>query len=125
MTPMIDIVFLLLIFFLTTSQMAEMAAAPLDLPEEAGSTEEVSRSAGLVVNVDAAGVISILEQVIEPEDLVRRSKEVLAQDPSAVPVIRADRHATAARLNAVMDGLRSGGFPAVRMATSSGREGTP
>ena len=35
MTPMIDIVFQLLIFFLTTAQLAQFSRAEMDLPEEA------------------------------------------------------------------------------------------
>lgn len=118
MTPMIDVVFLLLIFFLTTAQLAQMASTPVSLPVESGNAAESSGSTGLVVNVDAMGVISILDQIIEPQELIKRVKEVLVQDPSAVPVIRADRRAPAARLNEIVEGLRSGGCRAVRVATT-------
>jgi len=122
MTPMIDVVFLLLIFFLTTTQMAQMASSPVILPEEAGSAEEASGSAGLVVNVDAIGVITVVNQVIEPQDLMKRAKEVMLQDHDAVPLIRADRHASASRLNEVVDALRSGGCRAVRVATAKAKD---
>ena len=97
MTPMIDVVFLLLIFFLTTAQMAQMASSPVTLPEEAGNAEESSGSTGMVVNIDSMGVITVLDQAIETSELMKRAKEVMAQDPVAVPVIRADRRSTAAR----------------------------
>jgi len=48
----------------------------------------------------------------------------MAQDPVAVPVIRADRRSTAARLNEVVDALRSGGCRAVRVATTQVKEPT-
>ena len=122
MTPMIDVVFLLLIFFLTTAQMAQMASSPVTLPEEAGNAEESLGSAGMVVNVDAMGVITVLDQAIETPELMKRAKEVMAQDPVAVPVIRADRRSTAARLNEVVDALRSGGCRAVRVATTQAKD---
>ncbi len=121
MTPMIDVVFLLLIFFLTTAQLAQMASTPVELPEEAGNEDAATGSAGMVVNVDAAGVITVVDDVVEPNELALRAKEVLAQDPVAVPIIRADRRADAARLNLVVDGLRSGGFRSVRVATTSSK----
>ena len=121
MTPMIDVVFLLLIFFLTTAQ---MASSPVTLPEEAGNAEESSGSTGMVVNIDSMGVITVLDQAIETSELMKRAKEVMAQDPVAVPVIRADRRSTAARLNEVVDALRSGGCRAVRVATTQVKEPT-
>ena len=42
MTPMIDIVFQLLIFFLTTAQLAQFSRAEMDLPEEAGEQVETA-----------------------------------------------------------------------------------
>ena len=84
MTPMIDVVFLLLIFFLTTAQMAQMASSPVTLPEEAGNADESAGSAGMVVNVDAMGVITVLDQSIETPELMKRAKEVIAQDSAAV-----------------------------------------
>ncbi len=119
---MIDVVFLLLIFFLTTAQMAQMASSPVSLPEETGSPAESAGSTGLVVNVDSLGVITVLDQPVEAQELVKRAKEVMAQDPTAVPVIRADRRAAAGRLNEVVEGLRSGGCRAVRVATTHGNE---
>lgn len=122
---MIDVVFLLLIFFLTTAQMAQMASSPVSLPVEAGNAQESAGSSGLVVNIDSAGVITVLDQSLEVADVMRRAKEVLARDPVAVPVIRADRRAPAARLNEVVEALRSGGFHAVRVATSAAKEHQP
>ena len=124
MTPMIDVVFLLLIFFLTTAQMAQMASSPSTLPEMGGNAEKSSGSTGMVVNIDSMGVITVLDQAIETSELMKRAKEVMAQDPVAVPVIRADRRSTAARLNEVVDALRSGGCRAVRVATTQVKEPT-
>ncbi len=123
MTPMIDVVFLLLIFFLTTAQLSQMAAAPVTLPQEQGNADELLESSGLVVNVMADGSIIVLEKVISPQEIPALAKVALALDPSAVPMIRADRSASAIHLNEVMDGLRSGGFRNVRVATVRASEG--
>jgi biopolymer transport protein ExbD len=122
MTPMIDVVFLLLIFFLVTAQMSEMASTPVTLPVQEGTEQESEGAIGLVVNLDAVGVIVVGSDAVEPLGLIDLAKDALARDPAAVPVVRADRRAPAARLNEVVEGLRSGGCRAVRVATTRPKE---
>ena len=47
MTPMIDIVFQLLIFFLTTAQLAQFSRAEMDLPQEAGEETEAAENSSM------------------------------------------------------------------------------
>ena len=122
MTPMIDVVFLLLIFFLVTAQMSEMASTPVTLPEQQGIAEESEGAIGLVVNIDAAGGVQVGSDAFEPTALIDLAKDALARDATVVPVVRADRRAPAARLNEVIEGLRSGGCRSVRVATTRPKE---
>jgi biopolymer transport protein ExbD len=122
MTPMIDVVFLLLIFFLVTAQMSEMASTPVTLPEQQGIAEESEGAIGLVVNIDGAGGVQVGSDAFEPTALIDLAKDALARDARVVPVVRADRRAPAARLNEVIEGLRSGGCRSVRVATTRPKE---
>ena len=124
MTPMIDVVFLLLIFFLTTSQLAELAASELELPQEAGGKESAAAS-GLMVNIGPTGTLTVLDEEVGLAALPNLARAALGADPAAVPVIRADRAAAAVRLNEVMEALRAGGCRGVRLATVSRTEGGP
>ncbi len=124
MTPMIDVVFLLLIFFLTTAQLSQMASAPVTLPQERGNADALLETSGLVINVTADGSIVILEKTVSANEVAALARIAREQDPSAIPVIRADRSASGADLNAVMTGLRVGGFREVRVATIRASEGT-
>ena len=56
-TPMIDVVFLLIVFFMTTAQFARVTRTELDLPLEQGEQEEQPEEAGFVVNINADGSI--------------------------------------------------------------------
>jgi biopolymer transport protein ExbD len=125
MTPMIDIVFQLLIFFLTTAQMAQMSRAELDLPPERGEEERSREQAGLVVNVTAAGEIVIGDETISLGELeamaVKRASdpEHAAKGTSGFrPLVRADTNAPAERLNGVLQALERAGVSAVRLATN-------
>ena len=125
MTPMIDIVFQLLIFFLTTAQLAMVSRSDLDLPLEAGEQEEDAAEAGLIVNILPDGSITIADEALSDEAFAVMAEElVLSLPPERLsqlrPLIRADRSAPAARLNRVLELLQRSGVPAVRIATSPG-----
>ena len=125
MTPMIDVVFQLLIFFLTTAQLAQFSRAELDLPQEEGEQTEAVEEAGIIVNLLADGTIQIAGErlddaafaVMAEELVLDHSGEELAR---LRPLVRADRNAEAARLNRVLEILQSAGVPAVRIATAPG-----
>jgi len=70
MTPMIDVVFLLIIFFLVSSHLAKREARiPLQLPT-ASQQPQVDSSAGrLVLNLSADQSISVNGAVVEPQRL--------------------------------------------------------
>ena len=124
MTPMIDIVFQLLIFFLVTAQMAEQTRSKLNLPQERGEDGTEREQAGLTVNVLADGriVVNDAEVPLEALDaLVDEAIKVAGGADRLKPLVRADRDCDAARLNEVFQRLASRGLSAIRLATERGR----
>ena len=124
MTPMIDIVFQLLIFFLVTAQMAPQTRAQLDLPKEQGEAEKEQELAGLTINVLADGKVVVNEETVSLEALDRMVDEAIrvAGGPDRLkPLIRADRNADSARLNEVFNRLSGRGLSAIRLATERSR----
>ena len=79
MTPMIDIVFLLLIFFLTTMQLARESRAEVELPVEMGEKDPAVQPAGLILNVLADG------SIVEGE---RKRRGAILGGASRVPSLR-------------------------------------
>ena len=122
MTPMIDIVFLLLIFFLWTMQLVQDSRMELDLPNEQGEQVELTEQAGLILNLLSDGTIIEGDEVISLERLkLLALSAVDGTDPlrgSLRPLIRADQNAPAARLNQIMSVLRQSGLSGIRLATS-------
>ena len=126
MTPMIDIVFLLLIFFLTTAQLARESRADLDLPEERGEERNEVERAGLIINVLADGSIMQGERQVSIAELesMALTQVISSRDEKGRPVrplVRADRNAPAQRLNEIFTALRRAGTGSVRLATSPPR----
>ena len=121
-TPMIDVVFLLIIFFMTTAQYALLTKAELDLPREKGEQHEEAEEAGLVINLTREGQLIVSGRNVDLRELEEIVWMEIERDPERPAqqlklLIRADRHASAARLNRVVEVLRPLGVGAARLAT--------
>lgn len=124
LTPMVDVVFLLNIFFMTTTQFAKLTRAEIDLPVERG---EERRNAfapkGVVINVDAQGAIVIDERPVDLDAAMRMVAAELRKvggDEAALDLtIRADRAAPAAAINRIATGLIKQGVRSWKLATES------
>ncbi len=123
MTPMIDIVFQLLIFFLTTAAIAQSSRVQLDLPRESGAPDPTPTGPGLVVSILADGSCELSGRSVTMDELTAAARTALAERGRHVPVVRADRRAPGARLNDVIDACRRAGFDGIRLATTPGGGG--
>lgn len=120
-TPMIDVVFLLIIFFMTTAQFVQMTRAEVDLPIEKGEQEDVADEAGLLINVLVNGEYVVNAETLQLPDVmmvVRRSIAEKTEDPTGFKLmIRADRNADSAALNDLVEALQDEGVGLARLAT--------
>ncbi len=120
-TPMIDVVFLLIIFFMTTAQFARMTRADVELPVEKGEQRELPEEAGIVINITRDGELIVSDRTVdlaELQSIVRA--QIAAEDRPARQLkllIRADRNAQAVHLNRVANLLESMGVGSARLAT--------
>jgi biopolymer transport protein ExbD len=124
LTPMIDVVFLLIIFFMTTAQFAKLTKAEIDLPNEQGETEMASATSSVVINVTSAGELIVdgdsysMDRVVA---MVRVELRRTGGDASSLDLlIRADRSAPASIINALADRLVDSGVRSWRLGTSPG-----
>ena len=117
MTPMIDVTFLLLIFFLVTAQMAQRSRGEVRLPVESGEAGSRTDAAGLVVLVRQDGSMLVGDAPVGIEQVTELARRASSRSGVATPVVRADRDAPATALNALSRALQLGGMPAFRLAT--------
>lgn len=85
MTPMIDIVFLLIIFFLVTNHLTNRETEPdIDLPTaESGYEVETENPNRLIVNIAADGSLAVEGRTLDVKalgDLIATRREALGQD---------------------------------------------
>ena len=94
LTPMIDVVFLLIIFFVVSGTMAKREESrPIPLPAAAGGEESDNQETGkLAISIDAGGTLYIGSQSIPAEEL--KTRLLREKEASALPLevrVRADR----------------------------------
>ena len=111
-TPMVDIMLVLLIIFIVTAKIVVAPAVPMDLPE-ASHTEQVQ--VVLSVTVPAVGVTLVNgEPATTPAELTRLAAAAHARDPDLRAVIHADGGVPHRRVLQTLDALKDGGL--VRVA---------
>ena len=118
---MIDVVFLLIIFFLTTSSLIELTRAPVDLPEEQGQQSTEPQRAGIVVNVMRSGELVVESQSLtRAQFLSRVDAEIARRNGDAARLdllIRADRSTSLLHINELAEQLMARDVRSWRLAT--------
>jgi len=118
LTPLIDIVFLLLVFFMLTSHFVREKSLEVDLPQsESGAPLEEVAQIELVL--DADGALFLQERPVEPEALEGVLRQALAGHDNKVVRIRGDREATVGKAVSVLDVARRAGAEAVDIVTEA------
>jgi biopolymer transport protein ExbD len=113
LTPLIDVVFLLLIFFMVSTTFDKEARIRIELPEASTNDEQVEESEVLNITVDARGryYVNQREVVNRETDTLKRAIRKAAGDRKGLPVIiMADAKATHQSVIRVMDAASQLGF---------------
>lgn len=114
MAPMIDVVFLLLIFFMLTSNFVLQPGIGVSLPK--AITSEVLSGENVVITLTGQDLLFLNEQPININDLVARLKEA-ARDKKTV-LLRADINASLGRVVEIWDLCRELNIPQINIATN-------
>ena len=116
MTPMIDIVFLLIIFFMTVSQITRIRDLPVQLPSVSGGADQ-SKITHVTINVTQDGDIHVSGKARTEGEVVALLGELLPQydnNPLRIKIeIRYDRRCKAATMNRLVKRLTELGFTQV------------
>ncbi len=115
LAPLVDVVFLLLLFFMLTFHLAAPPALRVNLP--ASATAEAARDHGLTVSVTAAGAVALGQRDVALEHLSTALQNAGAAKASQPVRIVADQDVKLALLVQVMDQVRLSGAEAFAIAT--------
>lgn len=119
LSPMIDMIFLLLVFFIvSTMYMSEIKTIPIRLPV-AQNSETVSKS-NFAVTVKKDGSLYLEDNKIGMKQLVANAASESKRDASFSVIIRADGDANYKTVIELMDELKGAGVTRFGLATDLG-----
>jgi biopolymer transport protein ExbD len=107
MTPLIDIMLVLLIIFMVSSSAAIESGLDVDLPEMNAVSDKTSEV--LVVSLSKEGVIAVKGQEIKVEELQSKITELLKELKTESVILEGDTNAPLEQVMMVMDTARSAG----------------
>lgn len=118
---MIDIVFLLIIFFMTVSQITRTVDHPVELPRVIKGTSE-SKTATVTINLNEKGSVIVAGKTLsqtEVSSALQNRLQKVDNDPDRIRIqIRCDRRCLSKYVNQLVDRLSSMGFRKVRCAVA-------
>lgn len=107
-TPLLDVVFILLIFFIVTASFVADSGIEVERPRAA--TAEAGRSAQLLVAISAGNRIWIAGQEVDVRRLRPRIEALRAEHPHAALLVQADARSSASALVRVLEAARAAGI---------------
>ena len=106
-TPMVDIMLVLLIVFMVATQAVDSASVPVKLPK--ASSASSSAPSALLVYVESSGGIRLDGRPVDRPGLRRFLARRVATDTTLQVVLAADENLPYARVMAVLDDVRNAG----------------
>ncbi len=116
MTPLIDMVFILLIFFLVTASFTKESGISVDRPTAQTATRQ--ERASLIIAVSQTGAIWLDQQQIELRSVRAHIERLHAQNPEGTVIILADQAALTGTTVAVLDQVRLAGVTNIAIAAN-------
>lgn len=115
LTPLVDVIFQLLIFFLLTATFVKNPNFEIDLPQASSKlTTNVKKDITVVVTAD--GTIKYEAEALDLEELESMLEERFEENPNAIILIRADTESRHGKVVEVMDLAKKVGFTRLGIA---------
>ncbi|GAA0857689.1 biopolymer transporter ExbD [Aliiglaciecola litoralis] len=114
MTPMLDIVFIMLIFFIVTTVFVKEAGIQVNKP--GASQAFLPKNANIFIAVTEDGVIWMDKREIKVEAIQATLEKLLAEQPSDIVIIQADEKAEHGIVVKVMDQIKAAGIDQISVA---------
>ena len=117
LTPLIDVVFIMLIFFIVTATFIKQAGIDVYRPD--ALTAEQKPTVSVLLAIGPNGDIGIDKKRVDASAVRAHIERLHAENPKGTLVILADRNAKSERLMAVLNAARAAGIKEVAIATET------
>ncbi len=117
-TPMLDIVFIMLIFFIVTTSFVKEKGLEVSRPSNSPPKEIVKKKGPIVVKIDASGNISMKGRMLERRAVEANLEREKAEKPDSPLIIAAHPDADTEALVIILDAAEAVGVASVSVATT-------
>lgn len=114
LTPMLDVTFIMLIFFIVTASFVKESGIDVNRPDAA--TAEKKERANILVAISDSGQIWIDKRQVDPRALRANIERLHAENPQGAVVIQADEESKNRLLVQVMDAAKLAGVENISLA---------
>jgi biopolymer transport protein ExbD len=115
LTPMLDVVFIMLIFFIVTASFIKEAGIEVNRPE--ASTADPKENVNILVAISATNEIWMDQRRVDARSVRANIERLHAENPKGAVVIQADNESNTETVAAVLDAAREAGVYDVSLAT--------
>ncbi|WP_372609884.1 ExbD/TolR family protein [Halomonas sp.] len=116
LTPMLDVVFIMLIFFIVTTSFIKESGVEIERPESSDATPRPN--AQVMVALTAEGAVWVDGEAVDAHRVGERVAELVSDEGGVV--IQADRESTTGLLVEVMERIRQAGVEEMAVAATRG-----
>lgn len=117
LSPLIDVVFLLLIFFMVSTRFKDDHGLDLNLPQSQSQQEKQTEQ--LVVYVDKEGAIKLEDQNVPLEQLGDRITSLLENYEKKMVVLKVDKNVSHGVVVSIMDAAKTAGAEGITFAAQA------
>ena len=117
LTPMLDVVFIMLIFFIVTASFIKESGIEVNRPE--ASTSQPKENVNILVAISATNEIWMDQRRIDVRSVRANIERLHAENPKGAVVIQADNQSNTETVAAVLDAAREAGVFDVSLATDA------
>ena len=114
-TPMLDVVFIMLIFFIVTANFIKEPGLEINRPDS--DTAETQENAAILIAVGPTGEVWMDGRRIDVRQVKANVIRMIAENPQGTVVIQADEKSTADTIIEVMDEVREAGVIDISIAS--------
>jgi biopolymer transport protein ExbD len=118
LTPMLDVVFIMLIFFIVTASFIKEAGIQVERPDT--TTADKQEDAAILIAISANDEIWIDRKETDPRAVRGMIERLHAENPKGSIVIQADEESTNEMLVIVMEAAKQAGVANIAIATDDG-----
>lgn len=114
-TPMADIVFLLLIFFMLTSSFVIESGVKIELPKTVSTQQHIEKQ--LIITITRDNVIYLNKKKVKKDDLPEKLKEAIGNNTDKFIIVKADKSVLHGLVVEIMDMAKLAGAKKLAIAT--------